>query len=209
MWVVIILILIVINGVIDLPNWSCMQRDSRLRHCCLELLVRRFEILRSASYIRHIHQYVMHKEPENCWMGFRESWCWIILRKIAQPFLFSFRSDCFNDLFACYLLAFFVRKLFLSHAQYLSRCCLDTGNTQTMWSIRFLFLARWLLSIDMRWRWGRHLEMIRSYWGSQYDNVSSKRYIQGCWQVLSPTRKETSECFCQNGVNFLHRLALH
>ena len=33
-------------------------------------------------------------------------------------------------------------------------------------------------------------------------------YIQGCWYVLSSTRKETSYCFFQNGVNFLLRLAL-
>jgi len=30
----------------------------------------------------------------------------------------------------------------------------------------------------------------------------------GCWQVLSPTREETSYCFCQNGVNLLRRLVL-
>ena len=32
--------------------------------------------------------------------------------------------------------------------------------------------------------------------------------LLGCWEVLNPTRKETSKCFCQNGVNFLRRLAL-
>jgi len=32
--------------------------------------------------------------------------------------------------------------------------------------------------------------------------------LQGCRKVLSPTRKETSKCYCQNGVNFLRRLVL-
>jgi len=32
--------------------------------------------------------------------------------------------------------------------------------------------------------------------------------IQACWYVLSRTRKETSKCFCQNGLNFLRRFAL-
>jgi len=31
-------------------------------------------------------------------------------------------------------------------------------------------------------------------------------YIQECWQILSPTRKETSSYFCQNGMNLLRCL---